>query len=113
MIGPIFVGTDNQEMLRILWTGFQDGAAYTRRHPSVMSYVDADRMMDAAQRACERVLEVVEPLDRGLFHPAYTHGWIAGYLATYHDHGDAEGLSLFAPAATGQDISQEVGSDTH
>lgn len=112
---PIYVGTGNHETLRILWTGFQDGMAYVRSHPRVMPYPDPDYIVDAAQRACERILESVEPLDKGVFHPVYTHGWMAGYVAAHHDReGTANGLSLFAPAAmTEQDIPQGMAHDVH
>lgn len=99
---------------RILWMGFQDGTAYAHRHPSVMPHIDADRVVDAAQRACERMLEAVEPLDRGDFHPAYTYGWIAGYLAAHHDRDAEYGLPLPFPAVVaGQGTVQETGYDTH
>jgi len=59
-------------------------------------------VVGAAKIACERRLQMVEPLDRATFHRAYTYaynyGWTTGYLAAYHDLDDAvEGLSLLDP----------------
>ena len=91
----VYVGAGNHELLRVLWTGFQDGLAYGRSHLTVTAYLEADHIVDTAKIACERKLQTVVPLDRALFHPAYTHGWMAGYLAAHHDLDDAvDGLSL-------------------
>lgn len=95
----VYVGAGNQELLRILWMGFQDGLTYGRIHPLADPALDAGRVVDAATIACERKLQTVEPLDRAVFHPAYTYGWMAGYLATHHDLGGAiSGLSLMDSA---------------
>ena len=100
----IYVGAGNHELLRILWTGFQDGLAYGRSHLTVTAYLEADHVVDTAKLACERKLQTVEPLDRALFHPAYTHGWMAGYLAAHRDlnlnlDNAVDGLSLVDPAS--------------
>lgn len=96
----VYVGAGNQELLRILLTGFQDGLAYGRSHPAMVPYLEADQVVEAATIACERKLQMVEPLDRAAFHPAYTHGWIVGYLAAHHDLDDgADGVALLDPAS--------------
>ena len=96
----VYVGAGNHELLRILWTGFQDGLAYCRSHPARAPYLEPDQVVDAAMIACERKLQMVEPLDRAAFHPAYTYGWMTGYLAAHHDLDDAvEGLALLDPAS--------------
>lgn len=95
----IYVGAGNHELLRILWTGFQDGLAYGRSHPTGAARMEPDQVVGAAKIACERKLQMVEPLDRAAFHPAYTYGWMTGYLAAHHDLDDAlDGLSLLDPA---------------
>lgn len=94
----VYVGAGNHELLRILWTGFQDGLAYGRTHADTASNQEADYVVDSAKVACERKLQTVEPLDRATFHPAYTYGWMAGYLAAYHDLDDGDGLLLSDPA---------------
>lgn len=80
------VGVENQEMLWVLWTGFEDGLAYAERHPVTLPYLDVDRVVDTATVACEQGLEESEPIDWVVFRPAYTYGWMAGYLATQHSH---------------------------
>lgn len=95
----VYVGAGSHELLRILWTGFQDGLAYGRSHPMAAPYLERDHVVETAKIACERKLQMVEPLDRAAFHPAYTYGWMTGYLAAYHDLDDAvDGLSLLDPA---------------
>lgn len=73
------------ERLWILWTGFHDGAQYARRHPLENPSLDAERIVATAAAACERRRHASPPLDRTLAHPAYTDGWMAGYLAAQRD----------------------------
>ncbi len=95
-----YVGAGNHELLRTLWTGFQDGLAYGRSHLTAAPHLEPDQVVDAAKIACERKLQMVEPLDRAAFHPAYTYGWMAGYLASHHGLDDAvDGLLLLDPAS--------------
>ena len=83
------------EQLWVLWTGFHDGADYARRHPAETPYLDADRVMTDAAMACERKLHAHVTLDPAIVHPAYTYGWMAGYLAELRNRENAvDGLSL-------------------
>jgi hypothetical protein len=94
----VYVGAGNHDLLWILWTGFQDGLAYGRSHPARAPYLEPDDVVGAAKIAYERKLQVVEPLDRAAFHPAYTYGWMTGYLAAHYDLDDAvDGLALLDP----------------
>lgn len=68
------------ERLWVLWSGFHDGAEYAYRHPTANPYLDADRIVTSAAAACER-RHAGTPLDPTIVHPAYTYGWMAGYLA--------------------------------
>lgn len=96
----VYFGAGSYELLRILWTGFQDGLAYGRSHPIESPYLEPDDVVAAAKTACERKLQMVEPLDQAVFHPAYTYGWMTGYLVAHHDLDDAiDGLSLLDPAS--------------
>ena len=95
----VYVGAGNHELLRILWTGFQDGLAYCRSQPAGAARVEPDQVVAAAKIACECKLQLVEPLDRAAFHPAYTYGWMTGYLAAHLGRDDAvDGLSPLDPA---------------
>lgn len=76
------VSTDALEQLWVLWTGFGDGADYASQHPAATPYLDADKVVTLAAQACERRQQTNAPLDPALVHPAYTYGWMAGYLAT-------------------------------
>lgn len=78
------------ERLWILWTGFHDGAQYARHHRLENPSLDADRIVATAASACERRRRASPPLDRALAHPAYTDGWMAGYLATQRELAGAE-----------------------
>ena len=82
------------ERLWILWSGFHDGSDYARRHPATNPYLDADQVVRTAALACERKRRVSAPFDQTIVHSAYTHGWMAGYLATQRElRYVAEGLS--------------------
>lgn len=72
------------ERLWILWSGFHDGAQYARCHPLENPSLDADRIVAMAAAACE-LRHASPPLDQALVHPAYTDGWMAGYLATQRE----------------------------
>ena len=76
------------EQLWVLWSGFHDGAEYARRHPTANPYLDADRVVTAAAAACER-RHASALLDRTIIHPAYTYGWMAGYLAIQREQMNA------------------------
>jgi hypothetical protein len=76
------------ERLWVLWSGFHDGAEYAYRHPTANPYLDADRVVTAAAAACER-RHASAPLDRTIVHPAYTYGWMAGYLAAQREQTNA------------------------
>ncbi len=96
----VYVGAGNHELLRILWTGFQDGLAYGHSRPTAAPYLEPDRVVAAAKIACEHKLQLVEPLDRTAFHPAYTYGWMAGYLAAHHDLDDSfDSLAVLDPTS--------------
>ena len=83
------------EQLWVLWTGFHDGADYARRHPAATPYLDADRVMTDAAMACERRQHANATLDPAIVHPAYTYGWMAGYLAELRGRENAvDGLPL-------------------
>jgi hypothetical protein len=91
----VYVGAGDHELLRILWTGFQDGLTYGRSRPMTAPYLEPDQVVAAANIACEHKLQLVEPLDRTAFHPAYTYGWMAGYLAAHHDLDNSfDGLAV-------------------
>lgn len=95
----VYVGATHLELLRVLWSGYQDGLAYGRAHPIMDHRLLADHVVESAQQACECKLQTEEPLDRTVFHPAYTHGWITGYLVATHALDDAvDGLPLLDPA---------------
>ncbi len=99
MATKVYVGAGNREVLRILWTGFQDGFADGQSHLAAAIRHEAEHVVEAAKVACERKLQSVEPLDRAAFHPAYTYGWMTGYLAAHHGVDDAvDALALLDPA---------------
>lgn len=103
----IDVSTDTLERLWVLWTGFRDGADYASQHPQVNPYLDADRVKTLADQACERRRHTNMPLDSALVHPAYTYGWMAGYLAARRDFGArADGAPLTGVASV--TASQEI-----
>lgn len=79
------------ERLWIVWSGFHDGALYASRHPLENPSLDAERIVATAAAACEHRRHASPPLNWALAHPAYTDGWVAGYLATQRElAGDAD-----------------------
>ncbi len=76
------------ERLWVLWSGHHDGVEYAHRHPTANLYLDADRVVTAAAAACERQ-HASALLDRTIVHPAYTYGWMAGYLTAQREQMDA------------------------
>ncbi len=84
---------DATERLWVLWSGFHDGAEYAYRHPTATPYLDADRTVTAAAAACER-RHASTPLDRTIVHPAYTYGWMAGYLAAQREMSSASSRTI-------------------
>lgn len=101
------------ERLWVLWSGFHDGAEYAYRHPAANPYLEADRVVTTAAVACKRRYATAQ-LDRTTVHPAYTYGWMAGYLATQREltcEGD-ESSRASAGGAT-QSLRETVGARPH
>lgn len=90
---------DAMERLWVLWSGFHDGAEYAYRHPTANPYLEADRIVATAAAACER-RHAGTPLDPTIAHPAYTYGWMAGYLAIQRElagvHNEPSSSSVHA-----------------
>ncbi len=77
--GPSYIGDTDAELLAVEWDGFERGYADAADVGSAPE--TADQIVEAAGRACARTLAGYVFLNREAFHRAYTHGWIAGYLA--------------------------------
>ncbi len=100
------------ERLWVLWSGFHDGADYAYRHPTENPYLDADRVVTIAAAACER-RHASATLDRTIAHPAYTYGWMAGYLAAQRELSGAGDESPHASAGGTTQMPRETVGARH
>lgn len=98
---------DAMERLWALWSGFHDGAEYASRHPAANPYLDADRVVTTAAVACER-RHASAQLDRTIVHPAYTYGWMAGYLAAQRELAGAGDETSCASASEAMQTPPET-----
>lgn len=77
-----YIGDTNAEMLVLEWDGFEQG--YASAQAEGVAPLTADQIGEAAAAACRDTLANYTLLNWDAFHDAYTHGWIAGYLAGQH-----------------------------
>lgn len=79
---PTYIGDSNAELLALEWEGYESGYAAATSAGSTSA--SADQIVEASGNACAQTLTGYVFLNREAFHQAFTHGWIAGYLAAQH-----------------------------
>lgn len=77
-----YIGDTNAELLSLEWEGFERG--YATASSAESAPMTADQIVEAAASACTQTVLNYVFLNREAFHQAFTHGWIAGYLAAQH-----------------------------